>query len=118
MHGDYASDVGHDGIEVELFAGPPSRHEGAGQWTEWREYGSYGLTIGFTNARMVRAGSCQSLFPSTLDITKLTLPDLEKLTADISSKVQPRYRTDGRVAEVPQDQYQVELPEVQVQLTK
>ena len=37
MHGDYAQEIGHDGMMIELFAGTSCRDEGAGQWTEWRE---------------------------------------------------------------------------------
>src|SRR5262245_30415421 len=54
MHGDYANDVGHDGMVIELFGGRPVREEGAGQWTEWREYGANGKTIGFANTRIRR----------------------------------------------------------------
>lgn len=57
MHGDYAKDVGHDGMEWEIVTSS-YKNEGAGHWKEWRENGSYGNTIGFGNAKFTRVGSC------------------------------------------------------------
>jgi len=54
MHGDYAKDVGHDGMEWQI----ASNRSGAGHWFEWREDGGYGITIGFANAEWQRVGAC------------------------------------------------------------
>jgi hypothetical protein len=54
MHGDYAKDVGHDGMEWSIV----SNKTGAGHWFEWREDGGFGITIGFANAEWQRVGSC------------------------------------------------------------
>jgi hypothetical protein len=54
MHGDYAKDVGHDGMEWSI----ASAKTGAGHWFEWREDGGFGITIGFANAEWQRVGSC------------------------------------------------------------
>lgn len=70
MHGDYANGVGHDGIVIDLFAGNTPADEGAGQWTEWRETGPYGTTIGFLNARLRRVGSCK--WPVGIDVSKIS----------------------------------------------
>lgn len=76
MHGDYATDVGHDGMQWEIVTMSRS-NEGAGHWHEWREDGRYGRTIGFANAKLVRVGKCrfatfdESLeFGRTLDLPK------------------------------------------------
>jgi len=61
MHGDYAKDVGHDGMKWEITASSP-KNEGGGHWWEWREDGGYGSTIGFGNARLQRVGSCRTKF--------------------------------------------------------
>ena len=118
MHADYANGLGHDGMVIELFAGvtanvfltPPPRDEGAGQWTEWREgptYGSYGLTIGWVNTRLRRVGKC----PLPFDISKMSQADIEKLSVELSEKVKPRLRKDGKPAESPLDPEQVPLRE-------
>lgn len=60
MHGDYANNVGHDGMQFEITTSSP-KNEGYGHWHEWREDAKYGLTIGFTNAKLVRVGKCQAL---------------------------------------------------------
>ena len=59
MHGDYARDVGHDGMQWEITTSSP-RNLGTGHWTEWREDGSFGISIGFGNALFQRVGRCQS----------------------------------------------------------
>ncbi|HLP41641.1 MAG TPA: hypothetical protein VK465_09055 [Fibrobacteria bacterium] len=61
MHGDYAEDVGHDGMKWEIVTSSP-KQQGAGHWWEWRENGSYGNTIGWGNARLERVGSCRIAF--------------------------------------------------------
>jgi hypothetical protein len=66
MHGDYANDVGHDGITWEIVTAS-ARNVGAGHWHEWRENGAFGNTIGFGNAQLARVGSCRL----TLDEAKL-----------------------------------------------
>lgn len=57
MHGDYAEDVGHDGITWEITT-DSAKNIGFGHWHEWREDGRVGRTIGFANARLERAGRC------------------------------------------------------------
>lgn len=54
MHGDYARNEGHDGMEWSIV----SSRTGAGHWFEWREDGGFGVTIGFANAEWQRTGSC------------------------------------------------------------
>ncbi len=54
MHGDYARDVGHDGMKWSI----SSVKSGGGHWFEWREDGGFGLTIGFANSEWRRIGSC------------------------------------------------------------
>ena len=66
MHGDYANDVGHDGITWEIVTAS-YKNIGAGHWHEWRENGAYGNTIGFGNTQLARVGSCRL----TLDEAKL-----------------------------------------------
>ena len=59
MHGDYARDVGHDGITFQIH----SRNRGAGHWFEWREDGAYGNTIGFGNMEINRVHKCDDSVP-------------------------------------------------------
>ena len=66
MHGDYANDVGHDGITWEIVTSSV-KNIGAGHWHEWRENGAFGNTIGFANALLNRVGYCRL----TLDEAKL-----------------------------------------------
>jgi hypothetical protein len=54
MHGDYAQDVGHDGMMWTI----DTSRSGSGHWTEWRENGGFGNTIGFANATFQRIGTC------------------------------------------------------------
>lgn len=109
MHGDYANNVGHDGMFIDLFAGTSPRDEGAGQWTEWRETGFYGTTIGFGNTRLRRVGKCP--LPANADISKMTEAEIDKLSIELSRQVKPRLRKDGKPAEFPIDREQVPLPE-------
>jgi hypothetical protein len=60
MHGDYANNIGHDGMQFEITTSSP-KNEGYGHWHEWREDPKYGLTIGFANAKLVRVGRCNAL---------------------------------------------------------
>lgn len=57
MYGDYAEDVGHDGMQWEIMTNSKT-NEGAGHWHEWRENGKFGNTIGWANARLERVGKC------------------------------------------------------------
>ena len=58
LHGDYASDVGHDAVVFNVVSSTP-RNVGAGKWVEWREDSTFGRTIGFANALLNRVGRCQ-----------------------------------------------------------
>lgn len=58
MHGDYARNVGHDGMEWELTT-MLKNDEGFGHWHEWREDSRYGRTIGFLNTKLKRVGNCR-----------------------------------------------------------
>lgn len=59
MHGDYAQDMGHDGMAWEVTTSSP-KNEGYGHWKEWREDGGFGNTIGFANAKLQRVGTCKA----------------------------------------------------------
>lgn len=110
MHGDYANNVGHDGMVIDLFGGTSPRDEGAGQWTEWREApGFFGTTIGFGNTRLRRVGKCQ--LPAGADISRMSQEEIDKLASELSTKVKPRLRRDGKAAEFPIDLEQVPLRE-------
>lgn len=54
MHGDYAQNVGHDGIMWSI----DTNKTGSGHWTEWRETATNGNTIVFANATFQRTGTC------------------------------------------------------------
>ena len=79
MHGDYAQDVGHDGMDWDIV----TARAGSGHWKEWRENGGFGITIGFGNAQFRRVGRCVS--PTAVDVP---LP----------------FREDGSLRENPLDQ--------------
>jgi hypothetical protein len=70
MYGDYAKDVGHDGINWEIVTEdrPNTQAMGYGHWTEWREDGKYGRTIVFANAKFKRVGNCNRKFEETSTI--------------------------------------------------
>ena len=72
MHGDYANNVGHDGMEFEIVT-VSKRNEGTGQWWEWRENNGYGRTIGFGNAKFVRIGACRICEEEAAQIYQLPL---------------------------------------------
>ena len=81
MHGDYAQNVGHDGIKWSI----DTSRTGADHWTEWRETGFFGTTIVFANATFQRTGrTCL-----------VTGPGL------IPPYVPPQYGTDGKLVENP-----------------
>jgi hypothetical protein len=67
MYGDYAKDVGHDGINWEIVTEdrPNTKAMGYGHWTEWRENGKFGVTIVFANAKLKRVGNCNKKFEET-----------------------------------------------------
>lgn len=90
MHGDYAKDVGHDGIKFEIVTNSP-RNVAAGHWFEWRENGAFGNTIGFANTKLERIGYCRIIQPTDL-------PNLY---------VAPRLLLDGRIAQSPGEPNQV-----------
>ena len=75
MHGDYARDVGHDGMEWEIVTNSP-KNEGAGHWKEWRENGAFGRTIGFGNAKYSRVGKCRF---NRIDDFTANIPEAEIL---------------------------------------
>ena len=54
MHGDYAANVGHDGMAWSI----DTSKAGSGHWFEWREDATYGNTIVFANAVLQRTGTC------------------------------------------------------------
>ncbi|MDZ4261801.1 MAG: hypothetical protein U1B30_05655, partial [Pseudomonadota bacterium] len=81
MHGDYAKDVGHDGMNINI----DTARTAGGHWHEWRENGAFGNTIGFVNATMQRVGSCKSI--SATQLSALNIP--------------PRYLLDGKEAQLP-----------------
>lgn len=102
MHGDYALNVGHDGMTWEI----TTAKTGAGEWKEWRENPGVGTTIGWGNANWTRVGAC----PSPTAVTTaaaLSDDDLEKELLRLSQQVPPRCLSDGVTpAEDPLDRRQ------------
>ena len=92
MHGDYAQDVGHDGMKWDIVTASRA-NQGAGHWWEWRENGGFGNTIGFGNARLERVGSCRVRFEDS---------HLIKLPLD----------ADGREMETPMGNFKEIQPEI------
>lgn len=86
MHGDYANNIGHDGMEFEVTTSSP-KNEGFGHWHEWREDPKYGLTIGFANAKLVRVGKCRALSVAE--------------AIDIGTKIELRLNSNNELAVVP-----------------
>lgn len=78
MHGDYARDIGHDGMMWSL----DTARSGSGHWTEWREDGGFGRSIAFANAEFQRVGNCP--------VFGLSLP-----------VIAPQYFADGTLVETP-----------------
>jgi hypothetical protein len=109
MHGNWANFGGSDGMVIDLFGGTSPRDEGAGQWTEWFNTGPYGSTVGFGNTRLLRVGRCQ--VPRNVDISRLSQAEVDKLAVELSDKVKPRLRKDGKEAVSPNDPEQVPLRE-------
>lgn len=56
MHGDFGTNVGHDGMTWEI----TTARTGAGEWKEWIETPGVGITIGWGNATWNRVGVCPS----------------------------------------------------------
>lgn len=109
MHGNWAKFGGSDGMVIDLFAGTSPRDEGAGQWIEWLNAGAYGTPDFFFNTRLRRVGRCP--LPANVDISKMSQEELEKLSIELSDRVKPRLRKDGKPAEYPADPEQSPLPE-------
>lgn len=109
MHGNWATFRGSDGMVIDLFGGTSPRDEGAGQWTEWWNTGQFGTTVGFGNTRLRRVGRCP--LPRNHHISQMGQEDINKLAAELASKVKPRSRRDGKPAESPIDAEQVPLLE-------
>lgn len=95
MHGDYAKDVGHDGIKFEVVTNSP-RNIAAGHWFEWRENGAFGNTIGFTNTKLERIGYCKPI--QTTDLVNLYIA--------------PRLLVNGRIASYPSEPDQIPLTDL------
>ena len=101
--------AGSDGMVIDLFAGTSPMDEGAGQWTEWLNSGPYGTADFYFNTRLRRVGKCH--LPQSVDLSRMSAAEVEKLSVDLSMKVKPRMRKDGKPAEYPADPEQVPLRE-------
>jgi hypothetical protein len=107
MHGNWGNFIGSDGMVIDLFAGTSPKDMGAGQWTEWFNFGANGTTVVFGNTRLSRVGKC----PLPTNADTMTQADFETLSADRSRSVSPRLRKDGKAADHPSDPEQVPLAE-------
>jgi hypothetical protein len=107
MHGNWANFGGSDGMVIDIFAGPTPKDVGGGQWTEWWNFGAYGTTVGFLNARLTRVGKC----PLPANVATMTQAEIEKYGADSSGRVSPRLRKDGTAADRPTDPESAPLAE-------
>lgn len=107
MHGNWANFGGSDAMVIELFAGTSPRDMGAGQWTEWWNFGANGTTVVFGNTRLSRVGKC----PLPTNVSTMTQAELEAYSAERSRSVSPRLRKDGSAADRPTDPEQVPLAE-------
>lgn len=110
MHGNWGNFIGSDGMQIELFQGTSTRDVGAGHWTEWFNFGTHGFTIGYANARLERIGKCLTT-TNGADPATLSQADFERMSEDLSSKVSPRLRADGKESDHPADAAAVPLPE-------
>lgn len=92
MHGDYAKDVGHDGMKWDIVTSSP-KNLGAGHWWEWRENGGFGNTIGFGNARLQRVGACLVKYEEAAYL-KLPLDEsgreMEAPMGNLKEEIQPQ----------------------------
>lgn len=107
MTGDYANEVGHDGIEFDI-AGVSTASLATGHWKEWREDPGFGFIIGWGNARLVRVGKCflpgvaAAAISTTADAGEGAGENQEELAAlQFSMNVPPRMLRGGGVAESP-----------------
>lgn len=57
MTGEYAGGLGQDAVQVQIIIDSP-RNGAVGHWQEWRQGQTYGETVGYANARMIRDGDC------------------------------------------------------------
>jgi hypothetical protein len=101
--------AGSDGAFLDLFSGTSPQDEAAGEWIEWLNSGTYGTPEIYVNVRLRRVGKCE--LPHGVDAARMSETDLEKLSIELSGKVKPRLRKDGKVAEYPTDPEQRPLPE-------
>lgn len=81
MHGDYARNNGHDAMHWDIVT-VSKKNEGYGIWAEWREDNSFGRTIGFGNAKLVRVGSCLMTEDEARDSNMLPLDEKGNLIED------------------------------------
>jgi len=81
MHGDYAKNNGHDAMHWEIVT-VSKKNEGTGIWAEWREDNSYGKTIGFGNAKLVRIGSCLMTEDEALKLYQVPLDEKGNIIED------------------------------------
>ncbi len=93
MHGDYARNQGHDGMEWEIVTNSP-RNEGAGHWKEWRENIGFGRTIGFGNAKFVRVGKCRH--HRTVSVVEAEMEKEVKIYSDQYADIEFSKSVDGR----------------------
>jgi len=94
MHGDYARNVGHDGMEWEIVTNSP-KNEGAGHWKEWRENAGFGRTIGFGNAKFSRVGKCKFHIDNTLTSSSNIESEVDKYREQYVNIEYPK-SIDGR----------------------
>jgi hypothetical protein len=96
MHGDYAKDVGHDGMKWDIATSSP-KSLGTGHWWEWREDGGYGNTIGFGNARLERVGACRVAYEEAAYL-KLPLDEsgreMQTPMGNFKEEIQPQPQTE------------------------
>jgi hypothetical protein len=103
MTGDYAQNVGHDGIEFDI-AGVSPTSLSTGHWKEWRENAGYGFIIGWANARLVRVARTRCPFVGTVGTADT---QLEELALEFSRNVPPRMLRGGGVAQEPTERGQL-----------
>jgi hypothetical protein len=111
MHGDYAANVGHDGMKVELATDSP-KDVAMGQWAEWREDAGNGSTVGFLNARMTRVGRCRRFHLTGELHAPLDLIDRLKI------EIPQRLLEDGQAAQNPLDRGQVPIESIVAPLSE
>ncbi|RXJ72855.1 hypothetical protein CS022_13470 [Veronia nyctiphanis] len=90
MHGDYASNIGHDSMTWDIVTRSP-KMEGAGHWVEWRENSGYGNTIGWINAKFRQVGYCTKSKELVIQIAEGQLTSEEEITAQ-AKEISDAYR--------------------------